>query len=244
MKFLTKSIWVSSQKTGPKNKPMFWSGRAWLHVDGKSFGMNIEWSHGKHATIGGLEIDVAGDDHPDITVMIGIPNLFLYFFSIRGILPRQWRRKIEHEYRGRSTGIVIAEDHVSLHLWHSEGIYSEAGIYRGLFIKDLLLGMAKYSERHLTPLAHMQVELPEAKYDVTIRLNQCTWKRPRWPWPTVITRAEIDIPGGIPIPGDGENDWDQDDDAIYSLTVPAASFEEAVQKLIANVNRDRKGWTP
>lgn len=96
-----------------------------------------------------------------------------------------------------------------------------------------------------------QVELHflEADYPATVILTTDTWKRPRWHWPLVVERAEVDVPGGVPIPGKGENSWDIDDDATFSLVTPASTVEEAVQKFYDTVNERRaryggRNWTP
>lgn len=84
--------------------------------------------------------------------------------------------------------------------------------------------------------------MPEHPYPATVRLFESTWKRPRWPFARRMVRAEIEVEGGIPHPGKGENSWDCDDDATYSLTCQARTAEDAVAKLVGSVLRDRRNY--
>lgn len=91
--------------------------------------------------------------------------------------------------------------------------------------------------------------MPEATYYGEVEQFTSTWRRPRAWWKTIQKRAEIKIESGIPIPGKGENSWDCDQDAIYSLTTTASNLEEVIACLKENVmeTRDRYGgahWAP
>lgn len=91
---------------------------------------------------------------------------------------------------------------------------------------DLLLGRERYSEGERYHFDTFVV-MPEAVYPVTVELYRATWKRPRWPWGKSIRRADIECEKGVPKPGKGENSWDMEDDALFGMTCPAATLDEA-----------------
>jgi hypothetical protein len=51
--------------------------------------------------------------------------------------------------------------------------------------------------------------------------------------------VEIEVKGGVPVPGDGENSWDIDDDAVEIMTVAADTIEEAIAKFKESIGKDR-----
>jgi hypothetical protein len=61
--------------------------------------------------------------------------------------------------------------------------------------------------------------------------------------------TQVDIPGGIGMPGKGENDYDIDDDAVYGLSSSESTIEGAIGKVVASVLGTRMkrsghhGWT-
>ena len=93
------------------------------------------------------------------------------------------------------------------------------------------MGRSKYSERDIETV-RVNVPMPEGDYPATVQLDQAVWKRPRWPFAQKIHRADIELDKPIPIPGKGENSWDLDEDAIFSLTTPAKTPQEAVDALV------------
>ncbi len=90
-------------------------------------------------------------------------------------------------------------------------------------------------------------------------VSRVRWHHSRLPRGRWLYRADIEIPGGIPIPGKGENSWDCEDDAIYAQTQPVSPtspcLREIVDDLALSVLRRRmqyaslswrptKGWRP
>ena len=154
----------------------------------------------------------------------------------------------------REIGFSFAEGGVLIYPWVNGN--DPAGrdcIY--INFADALLGRAKYSERNQR-VKHTIVTMPEGSYEATVKLYQAIRKRPRWPWPDVVHRAEIEVERGIPIPsGDGDLSYDMEDDAIFSMTTTARTFREASIKMYEGVMRDRvrraaanwqpaQGWPP
>lgn len=101
-----------------------------------------------------------------------------------------------------------------------------------------LLGRRQYSTVELER-RRVRLSFPEGTYDAEIILTEDTRKRPRSPFVRRIKRAEIKVELGVPVPGKGENSWDCGEDAIYSLTTPAISVNEAIGKFVADVYRTR-----
>ncbi len=90
------------------------------------------------------------------------------------------------------------------------------------------------------------VPMPERPYEATAELVEFSWKRPRFPWSKKMLRVSIDIPGGIPHSGKGENSWDCGDDGTFSITTGKChSIPEGVGVLVGSCLRDRVrygGW--
>jgi hypothetical protein len=95
------------------------------------------------------------------------------------------------------------------------------------------------------------VPMPEGNYPCTVTLERETWGRKRWPWTrTTQTRADIEMHVPVPHPGKGENSWDCDDDALYSMCGPFGSIGAATTAVAGSVMRSRErygngqAWTP
>jgi hypothetical protein len=106
---------------------------------------------------------------------------------------------------------------------------------------DFLLGRHKYSSEELST-ENVEVPMPEKTYAGTVTLTRDTWKRPRWPFSRSIYRANIEVEGGVPHPGKGENSWDCGEDATYGMTCPARTAEQAVGKLVESVLSSRRRY--
>lgn len=210
------------------------------------------WSFGVSWLIGGrscramLTVGDWGDD-TDIGLGLAIPGIALWF-DIENIFPSRWRPR-----DGRDLGFFIGDGSIfvklwcSLHDWYSDKPFSHPSSSKRqpvLHVTDWLLGKSRYSRRELS--THMApYTLPEGEYPVKIVLTECTWRRKRWPRVRVIQRAEIEVldqERPIPVPGKGENSYDIDDDALYSLTTPAATVDEALTALHRSVMRDRERY--
>ncbi len=140
------------------------------------------------------------------------------------------------EFSWHNSAITIA-------LWGHEDRHWGTWRYKYIDLRNKLLGRAKYSEGPRE--THEAVlTMPEAEYPLKVELYTATWKRRRWPRVKSIQRADVTVlaKGGVPFPGKGENDWDLDDDAVFEMTCPAATVEEAVEVLRASVVRDRKRY--
>ncbi len=117
-------------------------------------------------------------------------------------------------------------------------------------IADFVLGKEIYSSDPITT-EEVTIPIAERNYHATAKLENCTWKRSRWPWPKHLRRVDITMHDGneIPVPGKGENEWDCGEDATYSMITTADSISEGINNLISDVLKTRnkyggKDWKP
>lgn len=107
-------------------------------------------------------------------------------------------------------------------------------------IVDWLIGRAvcETTEQAMDPVL---IPMPEGCYQAAVTRGARTWRR-RWYWP-LRHRVDIwlDIPGGIPHAGKGENSWDCGDDALCGIG--GATIEEAIGRAVSSVlsSRTRHG---
>ena len=115
---------------------------------------------------------------------------------------------------------------------------------RGLFIDDLIYGKSTYTKGNPIEVQCV-VAMPEGNYDCTATGYMATWTRKRWKKPIYQYRVNLDFGNTpVPVPGDGENSWDCDDDGIYSSGRIADSIDQALLDFQADVIRQRGGWIP
>jgi len=141
----------------------------------------------------------------------------------------------------REIGFSVDRERLWVYPWvHPDG----GGRRRTVLVDwaDLFLGRERYTQVVLEEGVRVEIVMPEGTYHGTASRHLATWKRPRWPWAKRLTRVEIDVPGGVPVPGKDENAWDIDDDAIFGTTVVAETIEAGVEKLIASAMRDRRRY--
>lgn len=112
-------------------------------------------------------------------------------------------------------------------------------------IGDKLKGKYEVSKK-IVEERDILVPMPEKAYPAHAILADWTWKYPRWKSQT-IRRCEINIPGGIPFAGKGENSWDCGDDAVFGTTTgKVRNIPEAVGGLVGSILADRVkngGWS-
>lgn len=226
-------------------------GRAWLRWDGN--GVGAEWSLFSRRCHILIEFSSAGDDA--IMVALAIPFLFSIYLCVE---KAKWVKRlpgvrwVKGDYNSgeRTIGVAIHDAAIWWHLWINRDGMRRMDDWRDNCFRpvDFLLGKPKHNrsegQRSETFLA-----MPEGMYKATVVLFTSTWKRPRWPWGMSVERASIEIEGGVPVPGAGDNDWDLDDDAICSGTYAAPTVEDALSAVRASAMRQRQrhggdDWIP
>lgn len=208
-----------------------WHGRAWLHWGRSNNCAEVEWNLGSFA----FGLSLRHDDE-GLHWSVQVPFLSL-FFALEG---KPFWRHYSREARELSVSVfdwaIWWKTWKDPHSWRSGTPKWRDGSFH---IDDFVLGKMRYSSR---PLEYRWVEvpMPERTYYGCARLEEATWKRPRWLAQRLV-RCEIEmLPGeGVPFPGKGENSWDCGEDACHGQTAPARSISEAVGDLVGSVLRSR-----
>lgn len=221
--------------------PWWKHSRAWVFLERHVVG--LEWV----ARSRDCGMSVGFDYEGEIRADIAVPFVIALYFSVTGC---RWVTKLPGvKYSGwgtgdREIGFSFHSGALWVTLWANPSEYPRRGFT--LDFADLLLGRSKYSESDVTT-GTTEIVMPEGAYEATYRLYTSIWKRPRWPWPKRMKRGYIEVKGGIPVPGKGENSWDMDDDAITDMTTPANTLDDLIAAIKKSVERDRKrhggdGW--
>ena len=115
--------------------------------------------------------------------------------------------------------------------------WKHLGWSKSWFVDDVVLGAAVYKEE-VNETRQTTIPMPEGSYPAVVKMTKATWTRPR-SRPVTMERATVEMLVPIPIPGKGENSWDCEDDALYSLTTPADSVNAARLAVMSSAMRDR-----
>lgn len=232
----------------------FWHGRAWLRpFDDGGPVVKACWHHGRT----GLALSVDFDrDERAITLHVKIPGAS-WFLGAAGLPRRLFDRlpfslgRTEYRYMGsnRMIGVRVFDEKIWLSLWEDRDEWraKDPKWMRATIAPfDIVFGRQKYETRVIEE-REVSIPMPEKLYPATAKRKVSSWTRPRWPWrPLSVRRSmiEIDVPGGVGVPGKGENSWDIDDDAIFSMSAAARTIEEGIGKLVASAmeTRRRRGW--
>jgi len=131
--------------------------------------------------------------------------------------------------------------------WNRDGHWARKDPWwmHGRFsFKDFILGGSDF-ELIEEPPTDTHVPMPEALYPAKCIVGTYTWsyRRPIGRLKDRVfgkrTRRDvrIEVPGGVPVPGKGENSWDCGDDAIYSTG--GRSPTDAIANLVRSALRAR-----
>lgn len=242
------ALWWHSQVLDKQGR-MWKYGRAWLHWPGNSIG--VCWN--LFSSSCGFRIAFSDVSDSAIDVWVNVPFLFsLYFHLSRA----KWVKRLPGVKWTGKWGSGEREIYIRIHdntlwwtLWRN-GDQHKSNDWRdsNFHFDDFLLGREKYAETERRPFDTL-IEMPEGFYPAKGELYTSIWKRSRWPWPKNVNRADVEVEGGIPIPGDGDNGYDIDDDAIYGMTCPSGTVAEAADTIRESVMRDRQrnggeDWAP
>lgn len=215
-------------------------------------GLRFEWSAFQNTCAATLDLDVS---ERRLVWHLALPFLFSVFIGMRmpvwvTRLPFKHRRA-GYDYQGlhRAVGVRVFDSAIWWSLWEdiNEMRSCDPWWYRGRLglndIATLLFGRERVEcatiEEKLT-----LIDMPERKYPATFKRERMVWTRPRLPRFLSHARitSSVDVHGGVPIPGKGENSWDCDDDALFSQSSAAATEAEAVASFCAAVMRDRERY--
>lgn len=129
-----------------------------------------------------------------------------------------------------------------LQLWGGDDYYRSDPWWKkthALHWPDLLFG----ENTHIlmqSESTNVLIPMPEGNYLARLTKERRTWKRPRWPFPTVHDYYNVEIPGGIPFAGKGENSYDCGDDGLWGMGGPdKGGIPETIGHVVASVLRSR-----
>jgi len=226
----------------------FWAGRA--SIGGERLRLGWEWSF--KSTFCQLKFEADGDER-GLTWAFAFPPIALWF-HLQGRWVQWLLRLLRVDYdsncsknggdiygMSRELGISIAYWTIRLDVWSKADCWSRDDPWwmRWSFdIPEFFLGRSSSTDELLEKRA-VKIPMPEATYGATVEFKRVTWGRPRW-FKKVFTRADFDVPGGIPIPGKGTMSYNCGPDLTGSLSGPADSIEDGIGMVIVNALETRK----
>ena len=237
---------LNSETDDRENHKKLWrTGRCWFHFGKtqRTRTISAEWSLRWHTPLFAIR-----RHHGEAEWSFGAAFIFFAFWlTFSGFYrpPRQYRYSEEE----REISIRAHDGILWWTLWRSSNEW-HAGDWRNSCWdwRDMLLGKQQYQEIVLTT-EKSAVVMPEGSYPCTVTIKHVSWWRPRWPKIHTIQRGHIQMHTPIPFPGKGENGWDCDDDALCTMSTPAGTISEVINKVRQSVEHDRQryggdGWLP
>lgn len=154
-------------------------------------------------------------------------------------------------YDVRSTGIRIAPHAgclLQVTIEDRDGTWSRGQPWwRSMRVTvTTVLGRTR-SERTVLASGATTVPMPEGDYPATWNREEMVTRYVRFPG-TLLDRfrgprtsrwMNLDIPGGIPTEGKGENSWDCGMDGVFSISGPDGTPTDTAERLVLSVLRDR-----
>jgi hypothetical protein len=247
-------LWSFGINESAKKRPGAWplAYRWFLMFPGGEF--HIEYWLFKRSNKPRLMLGIGGGDTDrQLCLSIGLPWLIALYL----VFDHAWLKRLAPthrvaSYKGgywdmpieRQIGFFYSDGRFWVKLW-ADTMDPDRNRFKwqefnwGLrYIADLLFGKTRYYEA-----GHQEhdeyIIMPEGAYRAKIVTYLACWKRPRWPFVHRVHRANIEIPGGIPVPGKGDNSWDMDDDAICSIGTIGANLYDLRQQIYESAMRDR-----
>jgi hypothetical protein len=246
-----------NEKPGGRTGTPLRHGRAWLAVG--AGGLHWEWTTLRARCA--IHLGLVKHEERGVVATLAIPLLFSVHVLVHGgpfarlaarLLP-EWTWENGED---REVSLRVFDWAIWWEVWRDPMASWSRRVPRwrcGNFHPvDFLFGRTTTTERVLRE-EEVVVPLPERGYRGKVRLDEITWRRPRWPfaWRRVLS-AHVDMAQGeqVPVPGKGESAHDCGEDATYSLSTTAATVEEAVAAMVESVLRTRRrhggsvGWRP
>lgn len=209
----------SSQNLTDGKLPMWRHGRAWWGP------LAWEWSVFRRSTWGAS----IGIDR--FSIRIGFASLYV---NVRRS-EDSWGR--EFQVRFHDGAIWISHPWVRKMEWRSSDPWWKKTIR--LPVEDWILGSARCERTEGEPF-HVYVPMPEGSYLATARHETFVWRRRFYVPERRRESVTLDIPGGIPHAGKGENGWDCGDDGLWGIS--GETTEKAIGNAVASVLKSRQRY--
>jgi hypothetical protein len=187
------------------------------------------------------------DRDADITISVAMPPVAVWI----SMESWRWLGPLTKRTGNRKVSLSAHDGHVWWQVWADPHRWSEwTPRWRdGNFsVVDFLLGKERVQRTPVGEPVKVVVPMPEASYSGTCSIERVSRQRPRWfTYATHIANVKMDQP--VPVPGKGENSWDCDEDAIYSMSTEARTPAAAVGAFVSSAleSRFRYGgmnWRP
>lgn len=231
-------------------------------VDVRPVKVLVEWAvdpNSSGITVGADDTEGEVYAHVRLAPVIGI------YGSVKGVSKRVFRALgLDYEtVRGRPNGVYETERTVSLdvhdgaiwwNIWMPSGVWESSWPrwrHGNIHVVDLLFGEVK-KESVVFNEEPVLIPMAERNYSGWLKQERNRRRRARWPFhwgrlgtvelgsDTAFFEVKMDEGHAIPFPGKGENPWDGDEDALFSLYGQGATVEDAVAAVLKSVMRRRR----
>ena len=168
---------------------------------------NLSMEFGAGFSAYGAGIRFFGEDN---TISIALHWHYSLYLGLSIDAINKLVKSYEH---GRRLGIHVSGKYLTVDLLNDAG-------HSALFWDwwEFITGKPVYSDETLN-MGPCEVIMPENRYQADYVVKRQSWRFPRWLVVKQRDTITVNIEGnGIPIPGKGENSWDQGDDAVRSVT--------------------------
>lgn len=200
--------------------PTWRHGRAWA---GK---WRAEWCVLYHPRLA-ISLQAGGYNDNEIQLDVSLLLFTLY-------VSREFHRCFEE----RELGLIWHDGVAWLKLWCDGDWHRDRPWHRNTIafhVQDWFMGKPRYQEEKGEPV-EVLIPMPEGCYRATATPSKRTWTW-RFGFTKVRDEWSIDIDGGIPFSGKGENSWDCGDDGLYGTG--GDTLEEAIGNCVAYVLKRR-----
>jgi hypothetical protein len=219
-------------------------GRAWFdwyvnpYKSLKPLKIEVDWAFGKAVWSSGFSY--SRKNSGTITLHAALRPVASVYLIFKHLWPRT-----EHQpSRTYSISVVAGAIHYDFGKpgsgdeWHRDDPLNwMRGIVHPL---DKLFGRDEHHKEEVGPKVHAIASFPEGDYPLLLQREVRTWKRPRWPFTLTHRYVDIEAVRAAESQGKGENSWDCGPDAIWGMSSPGHSYEDAVAAYVKATLRDRR----
>lgn len=217
-------------------------GRAWFYwyvraSDRKPLKIEVDWAFGKAVWSSG--VSYSRTNRGTVTLHAAIRPVASVYLIFKHLWPRRT------DQQSRTYSIALVEDSLHYDLgkpgsdddWHSN---DPLNWMRGIIHPvDLIFGRPVHDKQEVGPKVQAIASFPEGDYPLLLQREIRTWKRPRWPFTMTHRYVDIEAVRAAESQGKGENSWDCGPDAIWGMSSPGHSYEDAVAAYVKATLRDR-----
>lgn len=217
-------------------------GRAWFDLyvratDRTPREIELDWAFGKAVWSSGFSY--TRKNSGTITLHASLRPVASVYLTLKHL----WPRAVHQESRTYSISLSEGALHYDLGKpgsgdeWHRD---DPLNWMRGcIFVADKLLGRMDYHKAKVGPVVDAIASFPEGDYPLKLQREVAIRKRARWPFKSMSRSVNIEAVRPAPFQGKGENSWDCGDDAIWGMSSPGHSYEDAVAAYVKATLRDR-----